>query len=277
MPTAIDSATIDVQGVEVPKLGFGTWQLSGAQAVDGVRDALDIGYRHIDTARMYGNELEVGRAVRESGIDRGEIFLTTKVWMDDAAPGRVERAAESSLDALGLDHVDLLLLHWPSDHIPVAQTVESLERVREHAHARLVGVSNFPAALLREALEAGAVANDQVEYHPYLSQADVLAVAEAHDLFVTAYAPLAHGQVLEDVTLREIGATHGKTAGQVALRWLLDQPKVAAIPKASTPERRRENANVFDFELTDAERRTIDDLPKNRREIDPSFAPEWDG
>jgi diketogulonate reductase-like aldo/keto reductase len=206
-----DHKTLTARGVTVPRLGFGTWQITGEPCVDAVRNALDIGYRHIDTARSYGNEAEVGRGIAESGLAREDIFVTTKVWMDDLAPGRLRASAEASLNDLNLDHVDLLLMD----------------------------------------------------------------IAANHDLFLTAYSPLAHGKVVEDPKLQEIGETHGKSAGQVALRWLLDQPRVATIPKAASAQRRAENLDVWDFELSDREHRAIARLPKDRREFDPAWAPDW--
>jgi 2,5-diketo-D-gluconate reductase B len=268
--------TVEVQGTRVPVLGFGTWLISQADAAEAVRDALEIGYRHIDTARAYENEREVGRGIVDSGVPRDEIFLTTKVPHTDAAPDLVERDAEESLERLGVDHVDLLLLHWPNPDVPLEQTLKAFTKVRDDGRTRQIGVSNFPAGMLRQAIELAPIFNDQVEYHPFLSQERVLNVGRENDVLVTAYSPLAHGRVPKDPTLQRIGAAHGKTAGQVALRWLLDQPLVSPIPKASSHERRQENFEVFDFELTPEERAEIDALPKDVRTADPPWAPDWD-
>jgi 2,5-diketo-D-gluconate reductase B len=268
--------TIEVRGTRVPVLGFGTWLVTGADATEGVRDALEIGYRHIDTARAYENEREVGRGIADSGVPREQIFLTTKVPHTDAAPELVQRDAEESLARLGVDYVDLLLLHWPNPEVPLEQTLGAMDKLREDGRVRQFGLSNFPAGQLEQALEMAPVFTNQVEYHPFLSQDRVLDVARNHDALVTAYSPLAHGRVPEDETLRRIGAAHGKTAGQVSLRWLLDQPQVVAIPKASSHERRAENFDVFDFELTPEERGEIDALPKDVRTADPPWAPDWD-
>jgi 2,5-diketo-D-gluconate reductase B len=266
---------VRVQGAAIPALGFGTWQIEGDDAREAVRDALEIGYRHIDTAKAYGNEREVGAGIRESGVAREDIWLTTKVPHDEAEPAKVRAAAEGSLERLGTDYVDLLLLHWPSAEVPLEETIVALDLLRRDGKAKHIGVSNFPAGHLQRALEVAPLLCDQVEYHPFLDQAKLLQVAEEHDVLITAYSPLAHGKVPDDGTLREIGDAHGKTAGQVALRWLLDQPRVSPIPKASSHARRQENFEVFDFELSDEERRRIDDLPKDVRTANPPWAPDW--
>ena len=268
--------TIEVQGSSVPRLGFGTWQIEGSDATEAVRDALEIGYRQIDTARAYGNEAEVGAGIAQSGVDRAEIFLTTKVFPGDFEPEALKAAAEDSLRSLGTDYLDLLLLHWPDESVPLERTLAALVELHEAQKIRRLGVSNFPAGLLALALEHAPVFCDQVEYHPFLGQERLLELARERDVLVTAYSPLAHGRVPDDATLGEIGEAHGKSAGQVALRWLLDQPGVSPIPKASSHERRVENFEVFDFSLSDDERARIDALPKDDRQIDPDFGPDWD-
>lgn len=269
------STTLEVQGTTVPRLGFGTWQIVGPDCVAAVRDALEIGYRHIDTARAYDNEREVGAGLAASLVAREDVFLTTKVWMDDAAPERVRASAEGSLRELRTDYVDLLLLHWPNSRVPVERTLAAMDELREAGLVRHVGVSNFPAGLLRRALAAAPVFCNQVEYHPFLEQDEILALAAEHDFMLTAYAPLGHGAVLDDPVLGEIGAAHGKTAAQVALRWLLDQLRVATVPKAASNANRVANFDVWDFELAADERERIDALPKDRREFDPAWAPDW--
>jgi 2,5-diketo-D-gluconate reductase B len=267
--------TIEVNGVRVPAIGFGTWLVTGQDATEGVRDALEIGYRQIDTARAYENEREVGRGIAESGVPRDEIFLTTKVPHDDATAAGVERDAEQSLERLGVDRLDLLLLHWPSPDVPLEETLDAMNKVREEGLTRQIGVSNFPAGLLERAIGIAPVFCNQVEYHPFLDQSRLLELAREHDVLITAYSPLAHGKVPDDPTLRRIGDKYGKTAGQVALRWLLDQPGVSPIPKASSRARREENFDVFDFELGDEDRDEIDRLPKDVRTANPPWAPDW--
>ena len=268
--------TVEVQGTAVPALGFGTWLIEGEAAAEGVRDALEVGYRQIDTARAYGNEREVGRGIAESGVPRDEIYLTTKVPHDEATADHVERAAEESLERLGVDRLDLLLLHWPSPDVPLEETLTAMSAIREDGRTREIGVSNFPAGLLGQALELAPVFCDQVEYHPFLDQSRLLELARENDVLVTAYSPLAHGRVPDDPTLTEIGEQHGKTAGQVALRWLLDQPGVSPIPKASSHGRRVENFEVFDFTLSADDNERIAALPKDGRTANPSWAPDWD-
>lgn len=269
-------ATKEIQGHRVPALGFGTFQLEGRDCYQGVRDALDIGYRHIDTAQMYGNEEQVGRAIEDSRISREDIFLTTKLWFDNLAPGRVRDTAEESLRKLRVEGVDLLLIHWPNDDVPLGDTLAAMLDLREEGKTRHVGVSNFTPSWLRRALERAPVLCNQVEYHPFLGQESLLDEAREHDLLLTAYSPLARGRVPKDSRLQEIGDAHGKSAAQVALRWLIQQPRVAAIPKASTAEHRRANFDVFDFELSEEEMERIHGLARGQRVIDPEFAPAWE-
>jgi len=266
---------VEVQGTRVPVLGFGTWLITGPDATEAVRDALEVGYRHIDTARAYENEREVGRGIADSGVPREEIFLTTKVPHDEASADEVQRDCEQSLERLGVDYLDLLLLHWPSPDVPLEETLKALTALRADGRIRNLGVSNFPAGLLKQALDLAPVFCDQVEYHPFLDQSRLLELARANDVLITAYSPLAHGKVPDDATLNRIGAAHDKTAGQVALRWLLDQDHVSPIPKASSDGRRVENFEVFDFELTAEHRAEIDALPKDVRTADPPWAPNW--
>ena len=276
--TTIDASlrALEIQGTTVPKLGFGTWEILGRDCQEAVSDALEIGYRHIDTAQAYDNEAEVGKALAASSIPRKELFLTTKLWREEYAPERVRPSAEGSLERLQVDCVDLLLLHWPNDDVPLAKTLGALAELREEGLIKHFGVSNFPAGMLREALAVAPIFADQVEFHPFLGQDALVELASERDFMLTAYSPLARGKVPQDPAMREIADAHGKSAGQVALRWLLDKPNVCAIPKASSHERRVENFGVFDFELSDEERARIDALPKNERVIDPGWAPDWD-
>jgi 2,5-diketo-D-gluconate reductase B len=276
--TTIDASlrALEIQGTTVPKLGFGTWQIEGPECQAAVEDALAIGYRHIDTARAYDNEQEVGRGLTAAGVPRNEFFLTTKIWREEYAPDDLRRAAEDSLQNLQVDRLDLLLLHWPNPAFPLEETLGALVGLRDDGLIEHLGVSNFPAGLLREALDVAPVFADQVEFHPFLGQDEIVELAAEKDFMVTAYSPLARGKVPRDESLREIGEAHGKTAGQVALRWLLDKPQVCTIPKASSHERRVENFEVFDFELTDDERGRIEALRKDERIIDPGFGPDWD-
>jgi 2,5-diketo-D-gluconate reductase B len=268
--------TLSVQGVEIPKLGLGTWQLGGEDCVEAVRDAIELGYRHIDTARAYGNEAQVGQGVHDSGRNRDEIFLTTKLWYTELSAIGVHDQVEQSLRELRTEYVDLLLVHWPNRRVALAETLTAMLEARDAGRVRHLGVANFPSALLGEALEHAPLLCDQIEYHPYLAQPRVLALARERDLMVTAYSPLAQGAALRDRAIAEIAEAHDRTPAQIVLRWLLDQPGVAAIPKASTREHRAANLDVFDIELSDDERGQIAGLERGHRTIDPPWAPDWD-
>ena len=271
--------TRSVSGIEIPALGFGTWKLSGPDCIAALRLALATGYRHIDTAQIYENEAEVGTALKESGVPRGDIFLTTKVWMTNLGARQMSASVEDSLRKLQTDYVDLLLIHWPSEDVPFAEQLQALAKLRDAGKARLIGVSNFPVALMREAVDnlGCPLACNQVEYHPYLSQKPVLDFTRTHDMLLTAYSPLARGKVAESKTLQEISARHGKSPGQVTLRWLLQQDGVAAIPKAASPGNIRANFDIFDFELSGDEMADIRALARpDGRMVHPAWAPVWD-
>jgi 2,5-diketo-D-gluconate reductase B len=260
----------------IPSIGFGTWRLSGRDCSDGVADALAAGYRHVDTASMYGNEGEVGRGLRASSVERSEVWLTTKVWPDDLSPDRVRTSLERSLRALTTDYVDLYMIHWPNPRIPQAATLEAMTELREEGRTREIGVSNFTSAQFREALDLAPVIVNQVEYHAYLDQSPVLEVCRERDAELTAYRPLGKGQVTSDPVIAEIAAAHGATPAQVALAWLVGQEGVSAVPKASSQERRRENLGALGVELSADERARIDALPKDRRSVQTAWSPDWD-
>jgi 2,5-diketo-D-gluconate reductase B len=270
---------VSAKGARIPALGLGTWGLEGSTCRKAVREALALGYRHIDTARLYGNEAEVGAGIRDSGVLRAEIFVTTKVPMGELRAAQVRRNVEESLRLLGTDYLDLLLIHWPSAREPLGETLAAFAEAQKKGQTRFIGVSNFTVALLKEAVEThrGAIVCNQVEYHPYLSQRAVLDAAAKYGLAVTAYSPLARGRVARDADLIRIGAKHGKTAAQVALRWLLDQKNVAAIPKSATPAHLAANLAVFDFALSPEDRAAIDAKRGTARLVDPAgWAPRWD-
>lgn len=267
------------QGTEIPALGFGTYELDNEAAATMVAEAAKIGYRHFDTAQMYHNEEGVGRGLAASGLARDDYFLTTKVWFDKFQSGDLQTSVVESLRKLDLDHVDLLLLHWPTEDVPLEETIAALNEVKNLGMTRLIGISNFPTALVEKAVECSNIplAVNQVEYHPYLDQSKVLDCLRAHDMLLTAYCPIARGTVLEDPTLREIGARYGKSPAQVTLRWLLQQDGVMAIPKSGSPKNAAANFDIFDFELSANDMATIHALSRpNGRMIDPSFAPKWD-
>jgi 2,5-diketo-D-gluconate reductase B len=251
-----------IKGEEVPSLGLGTYRLTGETCVRAVERALSIGYRHVDTAQMYDNEGEVGKGIEGAGVDRGEIFLTTKVWPSDFAHDRVIRKTRESLRKLRTDYVDLLLMHWPGEGVPLEETLGAMRELQEDGSVLHVGVSNFSPSLVEEAAEHAEIFCNQVQYHPYRNQDALLDQARKMDYLLTAYTPLSRGGVQDDATLREIGEVHNKTATQVALRWLVQQEKVSAIPKATSEEHLRENLDVFDFELSDEEMDRISSLSR---------------
>lgn len=273
---------ISSHGAAIPAIGLGTWPLKGETCELAVATALAAGYRHIDTASMYGNEAEVGRGIRSSNIQREQIFLTTKVWRDDIADGKLQRSAERSLKALDLPYVDLLLIHWPNASIPVAQSIKALCDAKRRGLARHIGVSNHTTALLAEALQSASepLVCNQVEYHPHLDQRKVMAATHAAGMAMAAYCPLGRGDtggVLREPVVLSIAKAHGKTAAQVVIRWHLQQPGVVVIPKSATPSRIRENYQVFDFALMPGEVAAISSLAKpGSRIVQPTGAPQWD-
>lgn len=243
---------VTVQGEGVPAVGLGTWGLTGEECRRTVETALDVGYRHVDTAQAYGNEREVGQALASSGVDRDEVFLTTKVRASNARYDEVLASTEESRSRLGVETIDLLLLHWPTPMVPIAETMRAMTDLRERGRVRHVGVSNCNVKRLRAAREATAtpVFADQVLCHPYHPQRELQAYCAREDVLLTAYSPLGQGGLVADDTLRKIGERYGKTPAQVALRWAIQQDHVAAIPKASSRAHLVENLDVFDFALT---------------------------
>ncbi|QSG08578.1 aldo/keto reductase [Halapricum desulfuricans] len=254
--------SVTVQGTAVPMLGLGTYQLRGDACVQTVREAIEMGYRHIDTAEYYNNQREVGQGIAAADVDREDIFLTTKVWRSNLAHDDVLQSVQESLDKLGVETVDLLLIHWPSQSVPVGETLTAMEQLQTEGKVRHIGVSNFSVEQLREAMQVAEspVLTNQVKYHPFHSQAELVEFCIEHDVLLTAYSPLAKGDVVGNETLATIGERYGKSAAQVALRWLLQQEVVAAIPKAASRAHLEENMAVFDFELTDAEMERIFEL-----------------
>ena len=256
-------------GPRIPRIGLGTWQLEGTECEEAVLAALEVGYRHVDTAEMYGNEEAVGRALDAWGD--ADVFVTSKVWRDHLRPDELKRACHASLDRLGTDVIDLYLVHWPDSKVPVDETVGALDELLAEGAVASWGVSNFTVAHLEETLEHGHPSMNQVELHPRLRQEELDRFCQEHDIGVTAYSPLAQGEVMDQDVLDDIGEHHGKTAGQVALRWSLQHGHVV-IPRSSSREHIRQNADILDFELGMDEMRRIDGLDRGERLIDPDFA-----
>lgn len=279
MNTLATMQTLTIQQVEVPLLGLGTYQFEGDTATHMVHQALELGYRHIDTAQIYNNEEAVGQGLSKSGVSRAEVFLTTKVWIDYFHHNQLVASVDESLSKLGTDYVDLLLLHWPNPDIPVAETLEALMQVQETGRTRLIGVSNFTTTLMQQAADfcgPNKLAVNQVEYHPFLNQDQILLQAASLGMVITGYRPIAKGKVLQNETLTQIGQRYDKNGAQVALRWLIQQG-VIAIPRTSQASHAQENLDIFDFSLTEQEMADIHALRGNLRLVSPQdLAPDWD-
>jgi 2,5-diketo-D-gluconate reductase B len=269
---------IESNGAKIPAVGLGTLFLKDAVCTEMVTAALKAGYRHIDTAQMYGNEKEVGQGLRASGVKREDVFITTKVWWNKLAPGDLERSVDESLQNLGVPWVDLLLIHWNNPQVPLKDSIGALCGVKRKGLTRHIGVANFTTAMLDEAVGVASepLVTNQIEVHPYIDQSKVIAACRKHGMAVTAYCPLARGKAPGDETLMRIGKAHNVSASQVALRWLFQQGMIV-IPRTSKSERLAENLNIFSFALTDAEMGDIGKLARpDGRLVSPPHAPKWD-
>ncbi|MGC9454434.1 MAG: aldo/keto reductase [Phycisphaerae bacterium] len=255
-----------ISGDTIPQLGLGTWPLKGDEGARVIAKALEMGYRHLDTAVFYGNHHSVGQGIRDAAVDRDEVFVTSKVWPDKLAYDDVLSECERSLKELGLQTLDLLLIHWPSQTVPLEETLRAYAHLREEGKIRHAGVSNFTAARLGRAIDADIVPIEvnQVEYHVYLNQQKLLDFCRSRGVVLTAYAPLAKGRAAGDELLREIGRAYRKAPAQVALRWLV-QKGICVIPKSSNEEHLRQNMDIFDWSLTEEDVQRIEaDLPQTR-------------
>jgi diketogulonate reductase-like aldo/keto reductase len=271
--------TLTAHGAVMPAIGYGTMELPHRPA-ELVAAAIAAGYRLIDTARKYGTEERVGEGIRASGIARNELFVTTKVTEENAREADFLRSAETSLKALGLDYVDLLLVHWPQPNVPFAETLGALAKAKRSGLTRHIGVSNFTIAMVDEAVHVcpEPLVTNQIEYHAYLPQDRMLAALRRHGMILTAYCPVARGKLLDDPVVGEIAKVHRKTPAQICLRWLIQQPMVAAVPRALEETHIVENLDVFDFSLSDDEMQRISALRSRRIRIanSPQRAPKWD-
>lgn len=269
---------LEANGARIPQIGLGTMTLKDSVCVQAVSAALQMGYRHLDTAASYGNEKEVGEGLRASGVPRDEVFVTTKVRHVDLKPGDFERAVENSLTALGLSSIDLLLIHWPNPDGQLSDYIPALCRARRDGQAKHIGVANFTLRLLDEALAIAdePLVNNQIEAHPMLDQRRLIAHCKERGLSATAYCPIGRGLASDIAVLERIGAAHGKSAAQVSLRWLVQQGMIA-IPRTANPYKLRQNLDVFDFVLGDSEMAAIAALARpDGRIVNPPQAPEWD-
>jgi 2,5-diketo-D-gluconate reductase B len=269
---------LQTQGIRLPRLGLGTFRMQGEVCRAAVESALGLGYRHIDTAEMYGNEEAIGAAVAASGVARKDLHVTTKVWNENLAPDAIRRAFDASLKKLRLDQVDLYLVHWPSRNMNLPAMFETLIKLKEDGRTRAIGVANFNIALLKTVVEdiKAPIACNQVEYHVMLDQTPLRKYLAAKSIPLVAYCPLAQGRAAEDPALIAIGKKHNASAAQVALKWLLDQDGTAAIPKASRRESQQANLDALKLTLDEADNKAIAALPKDRRLVNPGFAPAWD-
>jgi 2,5-diketo-D-gluconate reductase B len=270
---------VEAAGARIPAIGLGTWQLRGERCSVIVAEALRLGYTHVDTAQGYSNEDAVGEGLAGSGVEREAVFVTTKVRTDRMAEGELQRSVEESLRRLRLDHVDLLLLHWPNPLIPLADSIRALNQVKRHGLAKHIGLSNFTTAALDKAwrLTTEPLAAEQIEYHPYLEQTKMLAALRSREMAIIAYCPIALGKVVGDPVIGAIARAHARSPAQVTLRWIVQQGLVA-IPRTSKVERLSENLAVFDFALTEAEMAQMSAMtrPGSRLVNEPQWVPEWD-
>lgn len=269
---------VDAHGARIPAIGLGTMTLKDDVCVRTVSAALQIGYRHLDTATFYGNEREVGEGLRASGIPREEVFVTTKVRHVDLKPADFERAVENSLALLGLPSVDLLLVHWPSPELPLSAYIPALCRAKRAGQTKHIGVANFTIRLLDEATKIAdePLVNNQIEAHPMLDQSKLIAHGRKLGLSMTAYCPMGRGRVPGTEVLDRIGAKYGKSGAQVSLRWLIQQGLIP-IPRTSNAEKLKQNLSVFDFSLSEAEMAEIGTLARpDGRIVNPAQAPKWD-
>ncbi|OCJ00221.1 2,5-didehydrogluconate reductase [Rhizobium sp. AC27/96] len=270
---------VNANGASIPALGFGTFRVPGPDTERMVAHVLRNGYRHIDTAQIYGNEAEVGSGIKHSGIARGDLFLTTKVWVENYRHDAFIASVDESLTKLKTDYVDLLLLHWPNDAVPLAEQIGALNEVAKAGKVRHIGVSNFNRALMREAVTLSdlPLVTNQVEFHPYLDQSAVIGTARDLGMSVTGYYAMADGKVLSDAVLKEIAGRHGKSVAQIVLRWIVQQDLVV-LSKTVSESRAMENAAIFDFALTQDEMTAIHALarPDGRIVSPDGLAPVWD-
>lgn len=271
---------LDVNGAQIPALGLGTWQLRDRNCSEIVERAIEDGYRHIDTAVMYENEQDVGEGIKRSGIDRSELFVTTKIWPTDIVDGVFQQTAQASLERLGLDYVDLLLIHWPPKDGQVEEWARLINMAADKGWARNLGVSNFTTSQLDAITKASPrpIVCNQVENHPYLDQSKVRNKCAELGIAVMAYCPLFRGgDLFGEAAVTEAAAAHGKSPAQIVLRWHMQFDGGGAIPKTATKERLAENIDVFDFELSASQMAAINQLNQRHDRIcDFEFSPQWD-
>ncbi|OSQ43463.1 aldo/keto reductase [Thalassospira sp. MCCC 1A01428] len=271
---------VKANGADIPALGFGTFRMPGEDVLRIVPKALEVGFRHIDTAQIYGNEAEVGSAIAGSSVSRHDIFLTTKVWVDKFRHDDFIASVEESLKKLKTDYVDLLLLHWPKMEVPLAEQIGALNEVRKAGKVRHIGVSNYSTRLMADAvaLSDAPIVTNQIEVHPYIDQSKVISAAKETGMSITSYYAMADGKVFEDDVLKELGAKYGKSVAQIVLRWVIQQDGLIALSKTVGEKRVVENFDIFDFEISTADMQAISALarPDGRIVSPDGLAPVWD-
>jgi 2,5-diketo-D-gluconate reductase B len=259
-------------GQKMPMLGFGTWQLQGNECTQSVLQALEQGYRHIDTAAAYTNHKAIRPALIDSGIPREELFITSKAWLDSMEPEALKNACHKALDELGVDYLNMYLIHWPSQKVPFEDTLKAMQELKDEGLIRGIGVSNFTIKHLQKALSSGVdIENNQVEFHPSLYQRDLLEFCKENQIVLTAYSPLARGQDLYLGVIQELSVKYGKSTAQIILRWLI-QKDMVVIPKASSLGRIQENQDIFDWQISSSDMSRMDSLNTDNRVINPGFA-----
>ena len=259
------------ENIYIPQLGLGTWELLGEDCVNGVRKALETDYRLIDTADAYGNHVQVGRGIKESGIDRKEIFLTTKVWTTDLHGQPLKNAVNRFLEELDTSYIDLLLIHWPNKSIPLEETLKAMHEIKSEGLIRSIGVSNFTQKHIDKALDIGIkVVNNQIEIHPTFAQFDLVKCCQAKDVTVTAYSPLGRGADLELPVIKELAKKYESSEAQIIISWLLERGLIV-IPKATSPQRIKENYKSLEIKLSNEDIEKMNSLDKNERMITPSW------
>ncbi len=248
----------------MPLLGLGTWELKGDDCIKGVRTALDLGYRHIDTAKIYGNHRQVARGIKDSGVDREDIFLTTKVWNDSHEYDDVIASGEQFLEELAVDYIDLLLIHWPVEEVPAAETLEAMQELKERGLVKNIGVSNFMKEHLDEVFAESSVdvVNNQIKFHPYHYPKELMNLCQKNDISVTAYSPLARGGIFDDQELARLSEKYDHSVVQLTLKWIIDKD-VIAIPKATSKEHIKENMDIFGWELPAEVKKFLDTREQN--------------
>ena len=248
-------------GDKMPLLGLGTWKLTGNDCVKAVEMALEMGYRHIDTAKVYGNQEEVAQGIKNSSIDRDEIFITSKIWNDSHEYEDALAQGKNILEELEIDYLDLLLIHWPVEEVPVEETLKAMQELKEEGLIKNIGVSNFMVDHLKEAFEKSSakITNNQIKIHPYEYMGNLIDFCKQNDITVTAYSPLAHGEIFDDQEILDLSKQIDKSPAQLVLRWLVEKD-IIVIPKASSKEHLVDNKDIFGWELPEEINEKLDKL-----------------